>query len=84
MPWLAVEQKYEFDGPKGKASLLDLFDGRRQLIVYPRLFSSPACFGLARACLPRLLLWWPTRFARLAHLERSRHHPRLRLACAAS
>src|SRR5262249_36935310 len=30
MPWLAVEKKYEFEGPKGKASLLDLFDGRRQ------------------------------------------------------
>src|SRR5437867_2183136 len=29
MPWLAVEEDYEFDGPKGKASLLDLFDGRR-------------------------------------------------------
>jgi hypothetical protein len=31
MPWLAVEKKYEFDGPQGKASLLDLFEGRRQL-----------------------------------------------------
>jgi len=29
MPWLAVEKDYEFDGPNGKASLLDLFDGRR-------------------------------------------------------
>jgi len=24
----AVEKKYEFDGPKGKVSLLDLFEGR--------------------------------------------------------
>ncbi len=31
MPWLAVEKDYEFDGPKGKASLLDLFDGRRRV-----------------------------------------------------
>src|SRR5207245_2176743 len=38
MPWLAVEKEYEFDGPKGKASLLDLFDGRRQLIVYRAFF----------------------------------------------
>ena len=44
MPWLAVEKKYEFDGPKGKASLLDLFDGRRQLIVY-RAFFEPGVFG---------------------------------------
>src|SRR5213592_2890652 len=34
MPWVAVEKKYEFEGPKGKVSLLDLFEGRRQLIVY--------------------------------------------------
>ena len=44
MPWLAVEKKYEFDGPNGKVSLLDLFEGRRQLIVY-RAFSSPACLA---------------------------------------
>ena len=44
MPWLAVEKAYVFDGPKGKASLLDLFDGRRQLIVY-RAFFEPGVFG---------------------------------------
>src|SRR2546421_12946605 len=44
MPWMAVEQKYEFDGPKGKASLIDLFEGRRQLIVY-RAFFEPRVFG---------------------------------------
>ena len=31
MPSVTVEKKYEFDGPKGKVSLLDLFEGRRQL-----------------------------------------------------
>ena len=44
MPWLAVEKQYEFDGPHGKASLLDLFDGRRQLIVY-RAFFEPGVVG---------------------------------------
>ena len=44
MPWLAVEKEYEFHGPKGKASLLDLFDGRRQLIVY-RAFFEPGVKG---------------------------------------
>ncbi len=44
MPWLAVEKEYEFDGPQGKASLLDLFEGRRQLIVY-RAFFEPGVFG---------------------------------------
>src|SRR5215813_2830115 len=40
MPWLAVEKKYAFDGPNGKVSLLDLFDGRRQLIVYRAFFET--------------------------------------------
>src|SRR6202050_3568856 len=44
MPWLAVEKEYEFDGPKGKASLLDLFEGRRQLVVY-RAFFEPGVHG---------------------------------------
>src|SRR2546428_10843555 len=44
MPWLAVEKEYEFDGPQGKASLLDLFDGRRQSIIY-RDFFEPGVHG---------------------------------------
>src|SRR5215218_2524299 len=44
MPWLAVPKKYEFDGPSGEVSLLDLFEGRRQLIVY-RAFFEPGVFG---------------------------------------
>jgi predicted dithiol-disulfide oxidoreductase (DUF899 family) len=44
MPWLAVEKQYEFNGPNGKAGLLDLFEGRRQLIVY-RAFFEPGVFG---------------------------------------
>jgi predicted dithiol-disulfide oxidoreductase (DUF899 family) len=34
MPWMAVEKDYSFEGPNGEASLLDLFEGRRQLVVY--------------------------------------------------
>jgi len=44
MPWLAVEKDYRFDGPEGKASLLDLFEGRRQLVVY-RAFFEPGVIG---------------------------------------
>jgi predicted dithiol-disulfide oxidoreductase (DUF899 family) len=44
MPWMAVEKEYEFDGPGGKKSLIDLFDGRRQLIVY-RAFFEPGVRG---------------------------------------
>jgi predicted dithiol-disulfide oxidoreductase (DUF899 family) len=48
MPWLAVEKDYEFVGPDGKASLLDLFDGRRQLIIY-RAFFEPGVAGWPEA-----------------------------------
>jgi predicted dithiol-disulfide oxidoreductase (DUF899 family) len=44
MPWMAVERAYAFEGLAGKASLPDLFDGRRQLIVY-RAFFEPGVFG---------------------------------------
>jgi len=44
MPWQAVEKTYVFDGPKGKVSLLDLFDGRRQLVLY-RAFFEPGVHG---------------------------------------
>jgi predicted dithiol-disulfide oxidoreductase (DUF899 family) len=40
MPWMAVEKEYRFEGPDGPASLADLFEGRRQLIVY-RAFYGP-------------------------------------------
>ena len=38
LPWEAVNKEYVFDGPKGKQSLPDLFDGRSQLIVYHFMF----------------------------------------------
>src|SRR5258708_1390114 len=44
MPWMEVNKAYEFEGPQGKVSLLDLFEGRRQLIVY-RAFFEPGVFG---------------------------------------
>ena len=44
MPWMAVEKDYVFDGPAGKVSLCELFEGRRQLIVY-RAFFEPGVFG---------------------------------------
>ena len=44
MPWTPVDKPYEFEGPEGKASLLDLFGGRRQLIVY-RAFVEPGVHG---------------------------------------
>ena len=40
MPWLAVEKDYVFEGPQGKRSLLDLFEGRRQLVLYRAFYDS--------------------------------------------
>jgi len=34
LPWEKVEKKYVFDGPKGKESLVELFDGRSQMAIY--------------------------------------------------
>jgi predicted dithiol-disulfide oxidoreductase (DUF899 family) len=39
MPWVAVEKDYRFEGPNGSASLADLFEGRRQLIVYRAFYA---------------------------------------------
>jgi predicted dithiol-disulfide oxidoreductase (DUF899 family) len=67
MPWMLVERKYEFDGPKGRASLLDLFDGRRQLIVY-RAFFEPGVFGWPEhAC--RGCSYGADQVSHLAHLN---------------
>ncbi len=40
LPMVRVEKEYRFEGPEGEFSLLDLFEGRRQLIVY-RFFLDP-------------------------------------------
>jgi predicted dithiol-disulfide oxidoreductase (DUF899 family) len=38
LPMVRIEKDYIFDGPDGKASLLDLFEGRRQLLLYHFMF----------------------------------------------
>jgi predicted dithiol-disulfide oxidoreductase (DUF899 family) len=44
MPRQLVDRRYAFDGPNGQVSLLDLFEGRRQLVVY-RYFYEPGVRG---------------------------------------
>ena len=34
LPWVKIEKPYVFDGPTGKETLADLFEGRSQLAVY--------------------------------------------------
>jgi len=38
LPWVKVEKNYVFDGPHGKVTLADLFDGKSQLIIYHFMF----------------------------------------------
>ena len=66
MPWTPVESDYEFEGPGGPASLLDLFDGRRQ-VVY-RAFFEPGVNGWPEhACVGCSFL--ADQVADLAHLH---------------
>lgn len=40
MPLVRIDQDYVFEGPSGSARFIDLFDGRRQLIVYHFMFDA--------------------------------------------
>jgi predicted dithiol-disulfide oxidoreductase (DUF899 family) len=40
LPMVEIDNRYEFEGPRGKLRLLDLFEGRRQLIVYHFMFDA--------------------------------------------
>jgi predicted dithiol-disulfide oxidoreductase (DUF899 family) len=51
MPMVEIEKDYVFEGPDGRASFLDLFDGRRQLIVYHFMFA-PGVEGWPEAGCP--------------------------------
>jgi predicted dithiol-disulfide oxidoreductase (DUF899 family) len=48
MPMVEIDKQYVFEGPAGKATLLDLFDGRRQLILYHFMFA-PGVHGWPEA-----------------------------------
>src|SRR2546428_11476380 len=49
LPRVRVDKAYVFDGPDGKETLADLFDGRRQLIVYHFMFG-PAWEEGCKSC----------------------------------
>jgi len=38
LPWVKVDKTYVFDGPSGKVTLADLFDGRSQLAIQHFMF----------------------------------------------
>src|SRR6266849_5938934 len=67
LPWEPVAKDYVFDGPDGKESLAQLFDGKSQLIVYHFMFAPDWEEG-CKSC-----SWWADNFERnvvhLAHRD---------------
>jgi predicted dithiol-disulfide oxidoreductase (DUF899 family) len=52
LPWLKVEKEYVFDTTEGRQTLVDLFDGRSQLIVHHFMFGpgwEAGCVGCSFA-----------------------------------
>lgn len=53
LPWLRIEKDYVFEGPAGRRTLADLFEGRRQLLVQHFMFAPgweqgcPSCSYMA-------------------------------------
>lgn len=53
LPWVKVDKPYLFEGPQGRQTLADLFEGRSQLIIYHFMFGPgwkegcPSCSMLA-------------------------------------
>ena len=51
LPMVLIDKKYVFDSPDGRPTLLDLFEGRRQLILYHFMFA-PTVSGWPSAGCP--------------------------------
>src|SRR5215471_20462253 len=53
LPWVRIDKQYRFDTDEGSASLIDLFRGRSQLLVYHFMFGPdykagcPSCSAIA-------------------------------------
>ncbi len=77
LPMVEVKKDYEFEGPDGPARLLDLFDGRRQLIVAHFMFDPswedgcPSCTAGADEIAPGLREHLEVRDTRLVYVSRA-------------
>ncbi|MFC9127354.1 DUF899 domain-containing protein [Streptomyces sp. NPDC057099] len=63
LPMVEVDEEYVFEGGDGKATLLDLFEGRHQLVVYHFMFA-PEWDAGCRSCSAFL-----DQIGHLAHLK---------------
>jgi len=64
LPWEVVDKQYVFEGPNGKQTLPELFDGRSQLIVYHFMFGP----GWEAGC-PNCSFWADNFDAMMVHLN---------------
>ena len=77
LPMVRVDKDYEFEGPGGKVRLLDLFEGRRQLIVQHFMFDPswddgcPSCTAASDEISPGLLNHLHARDTTLAVVSRA-------------
>jgi predicted dithiol-disulfide oxidoreductase (DUF899 family) len=63
LPMVRIDKAYVFDGPRGRVELLDLFQGRRQLLLYHFMFGptrEAGCPGCS---------WFVDQIGHLAHLN---------------
>jgi predicted dithiol-disulfide oxidoreductase (DUF899 family) len=67
LPMTRIEKPYTFEGPGGKSSLLDLFEGRRQLLLYHFMFA-PGVSGWPDAGCPGCS-FFADQVSHLAHLH---------------
>jgi predicted dithiol-disulfide oxidoreductase (DUF899 family) len=66
LPMVEITKPYLFDGTEGKASLLDLFEGRRQLILYHFMFAPSVEGWPAAGC--DACSWYADNVGNLSHL----------------
>ena len=77
LPMVEIDKPYVFEGPDGEATLLDLFEGRRQLIIYHFMFDPewedgcPSCTAGADEMSPGLLAHLHARDTSLAYVARA-------------
>ena len=77
LPMVRIDKEYVFEGPDGKASLPDLFDGRHQLVVCHFMFDPgwedgcPSCSAGADEMSPGLLAHLHARDTTLVYVSRA-------------
>jgi predicted dithiol-disulfide oxidoreductase (DUF899 family) len=64
LPMVEIDKDYAFEGPAGRASLLDFFEGRRQLIVDHFMWPDPTVAVGCPSCSGRV-----DQYGNLAHLH---------------